>query len=310
MKKTRLILSIFTATLVLFACDKVGQEPVQEPTPDNKDNTSQQQTTPEDTAVHKLEGTALSGTSRWKGLDLGEAFVITKVAYTPKNGANVQLAIIEGANSSDFSDALPLAIIKENSIAGKEHEIEVTCSRAFRYVRFMSPANANYNLVDLAFWGRKVKGDDSQFYQLTNLPTVIINTQNSKEVTSKTDYIGCNIYVISDDGKKLLTGLQSKIRGRGNASWGFPKKPYRIKFAEKQRVLGSPSSDKSWTLISNHGDKTLMRNILAFEVSRRVGMAYTPFCTPVDVVMNGEYEGCYQLCDQVEVGTGRPAQFH
>ena len=48
-----------------------------------------------------------------------------------------------------------------------------------------------------------------------------------------------------------------------------------------------------------------MRNILAFEVSRRLGMAYTPFCTPVDVILNGEYKGCYQLCDQVETGTGR-----
>ena len=308
MKKTGFILSIFAVALLSIACDKVVTP---EPVPDNKDNGTEQQTTPEpepepeDTTVRKLDGTALTGTSRWKGFDLGDAFVITKVAYTPKNGSNVELAVIEGANSSDFSDALPLAIIKENSSAGTEHEIEVTCSRAFRYVRFMSPASANYGLSGLVFWGWKGKGDDSQFCQLTNLPTVVINTQSSQEVTSKTTYIGCNIYVISEDGKKILTGLQSKIRGRGNASWGFPKKPYRIKFAEKQRVLGSPSSDKSWTLISNHGDKTLMRNILAFEVSRRVGMAYTPFCAPVDVVMNGEYKGCYQLCDQVEVGSGR-----
>jgi hypothetical protein len=48
-----------------------------------------------------------------------------------------------------------------------------------------------------------------------------------------------------------------------------------------------------------------MRNILAFEVSRRVGMSYTPFCHPVDLIVNGEYRGCYQLCDQVEAATGR-----
>lgn len=48
-----------------------------------------------------------------------------------------------------------------------------------------------------------------------------------------------------------------------------------------------------------------MRNILAFEVSRRVGLTYTPFCHPVDLIVNGEYRGCYQLCDQVEAASGR-----
>ena len=48
-----------------------------------------------------------------------------------------------------------------------------------------------------------------------------------------------------------------------------------------------------------------MRNILAFEVSRRVGLSYTPFCHPVDVILNGEYRGSYHLCDQVEAASGR-----
>ena len=314
MKKTTVFLSIIAATLFAIACDKVVVEPV----PDNKDK-NEEQTTPttpneeenkeeeeaDDPTVIKLEGSAMNSTSRWRGLDFERPYVITKIVYTPSSGANVQLGMLEGANNSDFSDSLPLAIIKEKSSAGQAHEISVNCSRAFRYVRYVSPNGTQYNLSAIEFWGWKGKGNDSQFCQLTNLPTVIINTQNAKEVTSKTTYIGCNIFIISKDGKNLLTGAQSQIRGRGNASWDFPKKPYRIKFAEKRRVLDSPSSDKSWTLINNYGDKTLMRNILAFEVSRRVGMAYTPFCKPVDVVMNGEYQGCYQLCDQIEVGSGR-----
>ena len=314
MKKTRLILSIFASCLIAFACETVEQpekpSTSQEETEPEKETETETETEPEkdepeDRTVIKLEGTALTGTSRWKGFDLGEPHVITKVTYSPNSGANVQLAMLEGANQSNFSDAIPLAIIKEKSSAGNEHSIDVECSRAFRYVRYVSPSGTQYNLSALTFWGWKGKGDDTQLCQLTNLPTVVINTESAKEVTSKTTYISCNVYIISDDGKSLLSAPQTSIRGRGNASWGFPKKPYRIKFAEKHRVLGSPASDKKWTLINNYGDKTLMRNILAFEVSRRTGMAYTPFCTPVDVVMNGEYEGCYQLCDQVEVGTGR-----
>jgi hypothetical protein len=69
--------------------------------------------------------------------------------------------------------------------------------------------------------------------------------------------------------------------------------------------LDAPAKAKKWTLINNYGDKTLMRNILAFELSRRFGLAYTPYCHPVDVVLNGEYRGCYQLCDQIEVNKNR-----
>ena len=243
----------------------------------------------------------------WVGLDLGEKHVITRVGYSPRisHEGRVQLAILEGANSADFSDALPIAIIKQKGVSNQMSYVDVNCSRAFRYVRYVSPNDVRCNLSELEFYGWKGKGDDSQFCQLTNLPTVVVNTRNREEITSKEVYVMSNVYIISDGGKKILETSETGIKGRGNASWGFPKKPYKIHFADKQQVLGSPSTDRKWTLINNYGDKTLMRNILAFEVSRRVGMVYTPFCTPVDLVLNGEYQGCYQLCDQVEVGVGR-----
>ena len=259
-----------------------------------------------DTTPVRLNGMVM-GSGRWSGYDLQEKHVITAVYFSPKasQGKKVELGLFEGANQSDFSDALPLAMIKEQCTDGVLRSLEVNCSRGFRYVRYMSPGGTQYNLSELIFYGYKAPGDDTRFCQLTNLPTVVINTQNAQEITSKDTYINSNIYIISDDGKKLLSAPTTGIRGRGNASWGFPKKPYKIKFAQKMRPLGAPANDKKWTLISNYGDKTLMRNILAFEVSRRVGMAYTPFCTPVDVILNGQYDGCYQLCDQVEAGSNR-----
>lgn len=244
----------------------------------------------------------------WVGLDLGEKHVITKVGYSPRKTqeGRVQLAIIEGANSMDFSDALPIGMIREKGQSGVMQYIDISCSRGFRFVRYVGPADARCNLAELEFYGKSVDGDDSKLFQLTNLPTVVINTTNAQPIVTKEVYVTSNVYIVSKDGTELMSAPLSGVKGRGNASWDtFPKKPYKIKFAEKHHVLGSPSSDKKWTLISNYGDKTLMRNILAFEVSRRVGMVYTPFCTPVDVILNGEYKGCYQLCDQVEAGVDR-----
>lgn len=246
-----------------------------------------------------------SGT--WVGLDLGQKHVITQIGYAPRPGqaGRVELAVLEGANQSNFVDAVPLAIIKSAGTAGQMQYIDVACTRGFRYVRYVGPHDARCNIAELEFHGWKGEGDDTRLCQLTNLPTVVIHTYYDKAITSRKDYIQAYVHIISDEGKTILSTSNTSVRGRGNASWDFPKKPYKIMFADKHSVLGSPASDRKWTLISNYGDKTLMRNILAFEVSRRAGMAYTPFCTPVDLVLNGEYQGCYQLCDQVESGENR-----
>ena len=243
----------------------------------------------------------------WVGLDLGEKHVITKIGYSPRKTqeGRVELALIEGANTPDFSDALPIHMIKNAAPSGMMNYEDVVCSRGFRYVRYVGPNDARCNLAELEFHGYKAEGDDSQLYQLTNLPTVVVNIDNGEEVIEKEKNLISNVYIISEGGKEILSTSGTEIRGRGNASWGFEKKPYRLKFDSKQSPVGAPASAKKWTLISNHGDKTLMRNILAFEVSRRVGQEYTPFCHPVDLIINGEYRGCYQLCDQVEAASGR-----
>ncbi len=243
----------------------------------------------------------------WVGLDLGEPHVISRVGVGSRidHGGRVVLGLFEGANQPDFSDALPLAIVRETGKNREMQYLDVQCSRGFRYVRYVGPHDVRCNVSELEFYGEKGEGDDTRLAQLTNLPVVVINTEGAQDIVSKTEEISSNVYIVSEGGTQLLATSGTGVRGRGNASWGFPKKPYRLKFAEKQSPLGAPASAKKWTLINNYGDKTLMRNILAFEVSRRLGMAYTPFCTPVDVILNGEYQGCYQFCDQVEVGTGR-----
>ena len=244
----------------------------------------------------------------WAGLDLGSPHVITRVGWSPRNDSQgegrVVLGLFEGANSPDFMDALPLWLIDEKGKIGTMSYADVSCSRGFRYVRYVGPADARCNIAELEFYGHPGAGDDSHLYQLTNLPTVSIHTLNNEIPYDKIHQIVSQLTIISDCGTRLLSE-PGTTRERGNASRGFPKKPYRIKFDKKQRVLDAPAKAKKWTLINNYGDKTLMRNLLAFELSRRLGMPYTPYGTAVDVLLNGEYKGCYQLCDQVQVHKDR-----
>ena len=245
----------------------------------------------------------------WVGLDLGEKHVITRVGWSPRNDllvgeARVKLAMFEGANSPDFIDAVPLHLTTENGKIGTYSYADVDCSRGFRYVRYVGPSDARCNVAEIVFYGEKGEGDDSHLHQITNLPTVIINTLNAEEPYDKEHNIISTIKIISKNGSDILEA-DGETRLRGNNSITHPKKPYRIKFNKKQRPLDAPAKAKKWTLINNYGDKTLMRNMIAFDIARQAGMEYVPYSQPVDVVLNGEYKGCYQLCDQIEVGEGR-----
>ena len=94
-----------------------------------------------------------SGT--WVGLDLGQKHVITRIGCSPRidHGQRVELAMIEGANEADFSDALPIAIIKNRGENRKMQYVEAQCSRGFRYVRYVGPNDVRCNLSELEFYG-------------------------------------------------------------------------------------------------------------------------------------------------------------
>lgn len=255
----------------------------------------------------------------WVGLDLGEPYVIGKICYAPRTGytSRMLLGVFEGANEPDFSDAIPFHIIDKEPPEGRMTFIDIACSRGFRYVRYVGPNNVRCNVSELRFYGSAGEGDDTALWTASDLPLITIHTTDAREVTSRTTYIDGTysaIYSTKIDGSPARssggTRIQSdtlQIRGRGNASWGFPKKPYRLKLNRARKLMGMSADAKNWTLINNYGDKTLMRNLLAFDVSCRLGMAWTPEGRLVDVFFNGEYEGTYQLCDQVQVHEDRVA---
>ena len=142
-----------------------------------------------------------------------------------------------------------------------------------------------------------------QYVQLTNLPTIFINTKNGVGVTSKEDYVEAYVTVRgAKNAEDNITEVATEIKGRGNSTWGMAKKPYRLKFNKKIKFLGNKAKEKNWVLLANYADKTLLRNALAFETARNMfDFGFTPSVTFVDVVLNGKNLGNYTLTDQVEV---------
>jgi hypothetical protein len=143
--------------------------------------------------------------------------------------------------------------------------------------------------------------------QTTGLPVIKIDTKDSAKITSKETYIKTNIAVHDPDRMDYSfenTGYKDEIRGRGNSTWSWPKKPYRLKFDKKTSLFGAEKA-KSWVLLANYIDPTLIMNTVTFELGRRMGLPYTNHATPVELFLNGVYQGSYVLTEQMQVGKGR-----
>lgn len=251
----------------------------------------------------------------WVGLDLGEPHVITRIDYMPATGSygpdRMLLSLFEGANSPDFMDAVPLYLIGDKPAKGSYTSTDVNVSRGFRYVRYVGVTGSYCNVAELRFYGHAGEGDDSQFYQITNLPTLSIHVQNNILPENRGEDFESQSVLIYDGGT-MLQEYPVLFRVRGNYSATHENKAFRIKYndGKSHHVMKggkneSPVKAKKWVLINSYRDKTLMRNPVAWAMSKRAEMQWTPWSQVVDLVVNGDYRGTYTLADHVDVHSGR-----
>lgn len=99
--------------------------------------------------------------------------------------------------------------------------------------------------------------------------------------------------------------LSGTIRGRGHSTWKWAKKPYRIKLDDAAPIMGF-TKNRDWILLANYADKSLIRNTVAYDMARELdNFVWTPTHYPVDVFINGEYQGVYAIGEQREIAKNR-----
>lgn len=156
-----------------------------------------------------------------------------------------------------------------------------------------------------------IKHDPSEYISNT-LPVLYINTVDEQPIVSRTEYVdgyyyldanGCCDYESVGSPESPLPLL---IKGRGNSTWYFPKKPYRLKLDEKASLLGMPKS-KHWVLYSGYNEWLAGhgKTYLSFKISEKLGMPYTPRMVPCEVVLNGDYIGMYFLTEHIRIARER-----
>jgi CotH kinase protein len=136
-----------------------------------------------------------------------------------------------------------------------------------------------------------------------SVPHIYIDTESGLPVTSKVNYVKSNISIKGNNYYNDFNGT-AQIRGRGNSTWTYPKIPYRIKLDTKASLF-SLSPERDWVLLANYLDGTHLLNAVAMKIGHLTNMPFTNNIIPVEVTVNGEYQGCYMFTEQIEVENNR-----
>lgn len=129
----------------------------------------------------------------------------------------------------------------------------------------------------------------------TSVPIYQITTES---------YVDAQISVqssINGESQIIHTASDARIRGRGNSTQMFPKKPYRINFRQNTSIYGMPAS-RNYVLLAEYSDKSLMRNVITHKLSSLLsGIEYAIQTRYVELYINSDYQGLYVLTEQVEI---------
>ena len=152
---------------------------------------------------------------------------------------------------------------------------------------------------------------DTQSYTIdvakfTGLPIIYLQTDSFLPIDSKDDYILGDTWIDGGRGFDDFEESPMKIRGRGNSTWEFPKKPFQMKLDDKAEFLGMPK-DKKWLFLAEYADKTMLRNKIAYEMGYISNLDWTPQARFAEVFINGEYNGTYNVTQKVEESNNRVA---
>ncbi|MCM1348433.1 MAG: CotH kinase family protein [Firmicutes bacterium] len=152
---------------------------------------------------------------------------------------------------------------------------------------------------------------DSVVVRQTAIPDIYVNLTDYPDITDlfKTGgFTKSTIYAatLRMDGNGMYDDLPEQtveFRGRGNSTWNFAKTPYRFKMSKKTSVCGMKKA-KTFALIANYIDPSLMRNAISLWTANELGLPFSNHSIPVNMYLNGHYKGAYIITEKIGTGSG------
>ncbi|MCF0172685.1 MAG: CotH kinase family protein, partial [Bacteroidales bacterium] len=133
-----------------------------------------------------------------------------------------------------------------------------------------------------------------------NFPTFVLDSETILSTETWTE--NCTLFIQDTFAKVTQMGL--KVKGHGNSTWGWPKKPFNFALYDKQPVLDM-NKHKRWVMLANWKDRTQIRNAVGLEIARKTDLAWTPEGRFVEFFRAGSYRGLYFVTEQIRVDSRR-----
>lgn len=230
---------------------------------------------------------------------------ITQFSFLKANNPNLLYDINLEISGQSIKGRIPFNVAVTNLIATFENS---GSSAVINDVNQVSGSTSN-NFTNLVTYTVKTTDGREAAYEVdvtkfTGLPIIYINT-NGVEINSKDIEIPGTLTIDGGRNYSMLNNTTMAIRGRGNSTWWLhPKKPYQLKFESKNEMLGMPK-DKKWIFLAEYSDKTMLRNVAAFEMGYLSKLEFTPKSAFAEVYLNNQYNGTYSISQKVEAGSNR-----
>ena len=205
--------------------------------------------------------------------------------------ANLNVTITRSANDGSLV------------IAGDQSSQPVTGNAAKLNVSALASETDGYRLLTA-----KV-GNGTAFtvriMQATSLPTIYLtstnaNTQGRSYVdSSKQNTTTAALKMIDTAGSEISTMGIKELKARGNSTFTYAaKKSYQMKLETASDLLQNGENVKTWVLLANYFDATLMHDKLFKDMAAALEMPYTASCDWVNLYYDGEYRGVYLLSEK------------
>ena len=233
---------------------------------------------------------------------------VSSIAFLAENNSSLEGDIfLQLGGDNTFTGRISSNISVKNLIASYEY---IGSSVQIDTNEQESGITINDFTEEVAITVENSDGDTKSYIidvtKFTGLPIIYLQTDSFLPIESKDDYILGDAWIDGGRGFNDFEESPMKIRGRGNSTWQFPKKPFQMKLDDKGEFLGMPN-DKKWLFLAEYADKTMLRNKIAFEMGYISNLDWTPQARFAEVFINGEYNGTYNITQKVEESDNRVA---
>ncbi len=153
--------------------------------------------------------------------------------------------------------------------------------------------------------GRNIASGELIIKRSENVPALSLNLTNGtiEEVHSDVPKKGY-CFLIKADKSVDYYGEIKEIDGHGNSTWQQKKKSYNLQLSETADLLGMGSGN-NWVLLANSFDESGLRNKIAFDFAKEIGVEFAVDSEYVDLYIDNVYYGLYLLAEKIEVGENR-----